>query len=116
MLLQFDAALGERQRLLVPMLHQRDVGLVATDRGQHVSGFDKHRQALGLRERRHRLVEAAFLREGHPRQRVHHRQVPAIPDGMERRRRLGQVLADDARVAHLAVAESQFEMREPNRP
>ncbi len=115
LLLQLDAAFGERQRLLVPMLHQRDVGLVAADRRQDVAGLDEHRQALGLRERRHRLVETSFLRERHARQRVHHRQVPAIADGMERRRRLGQVLADDAGVADLAIAEAQFEVREANR-
>ena len=115
-LLQLDAAFRQRPRLLVPMLHQRDVRLVATDRGQHVPGLDEHGQPLGLRERRHRLVEASLLREGHARERVHHRQVPPVADGMERRRRLRQMLADDARVAHLPVAEAQLEVRQTNRP
>ena len=115
-LLQLDAAFRQRQRLLVPMLHQRDVGLVATDRRQHVPRLDEHGQPLSLRERRHRLFEASLLRESHAGERVHHRQVPPVADGMEGRRRLRQMLADDARVADLPVAEAQLEMRQTNRP
>ena len=36
---QVDGALGQRQRLLVAMANQRDVGLVAVDRRQHVVGL-----------------------------------------------------------------------------
>ena len=42
--------------------------------------------------------------------------MPAVADGMQRRRRLSQVLADDAGVADLPVAEAQLEMRETDRP
>ncbi len=112
LLLQFHAALGERQRLVVPVLHQRDVGLVAADSRQHVPGLDEQRQPFRLRESRHRLVQPAFLRERDARQRVHHRQVPAVADGVQRRSGLRQVLPDDAGVADLAIAETQLEMRE----
>ena len=107
-LLQLDAALGERQRLVVAVLHQRDVRLVAADRRQDVAGVDHHREPLGLAQRRHRLVEPAFLRERHARQRVDHRQVPAVAGGVKRRRRLRDVLADDGGVADLAVAEAEL--------
>jgi hypothetical protein len=112
LLLEFHAALGERERLVVPMLHQRDVGLVAADRRLHVPGFDEERQALGLGEGGHGLVQPALLRQRHARERVHHRQVAPIANGVQRRGRLRQVLADDSGVANLPIAEAQFEMRQ----
>ncbi len=62
-LLQLDAALGELQCLIVPVLHHRDVGLIAAHGRDDVSGADHHREPLGLPQRRHRLVEAPFLRQ-----------------------------------------------------
>ncbi len=109
-LLELDAAVGERQRLLVAVLHQRDVRLIAADRRQHVARFDEQGEALGLRQRRHRFVEPALLSERDSRQRMHHCEVAPIADGMERRRRLRQVVADDRRVADLAIAEAQLEV------
>ena len=61
-LLQRDAALGQRQRLVVAVLHHRHVGLVAADRRDDVAGADHQRQALRLAQRRHGLVETPFLR------------------------------------------------------
>ena len=51
-LVQRDAALGQRQRLIVTMAHQRDVRLVVHDAGEHVVGLDRHRQPLALAQRR----------------------------------------------------------------
>ena len=39
---------------------------------------------------------------------MHHRQVPPVAGGVQRRSRLRQVLADDGGVADLAVAEGQL--------
>ncbi len=112
LLLQLHAALGQRQRLVVPVLHQRDVRLVAADGRQHVPGLDEHRQTLRLAERRHRFVEAAFLGKRDARERMHHRQVAPVADGVQGRGRLRQVLADNGRVADLPIAQAQFEVRE----
>ena len=103
-LVQRDAALGERERLLVAVLHQRDVRLVAAHRRQHVVGLDDDRQPLGLAQRGHRLVEPPVLRERDARQRVHQREVAPVAGGVQRGRRLGDVLADDRHVADLAIA------------
>ena len=97
LLLELDAAFGERQRLVVTVLHQRHVRLVPVDRGEHVAGLDHQRQPLGVAQRRHRLVQTAFLRERDARERVDHRQMPAIAGRVQRRGRAGDVLADDAR-------------------
>ena len=47
--LQLDASLRQRERLLVAMLHQRDVGLVAAHRREHVAGFDEQRSRSAWR-------------------------------------------------------------------
>ena len=114
LLLQLDAALGERQRLIVPVLHQRHVGLVAADGGQHVARLDHHRQTLGLAQRRDRLVEPSFLRERHAGERVHHREVTPVAGGVQRGGRAGDVLADDGHVADLPVAEPELVVGEPD--
>jgi hypothetical protein len=116
LLLQFHAALGERQRLVVAVLHQRHVGLVAADRREDVPRLDEQCQPFRLCESRHRLVQTAFLRERDARERMHHGQVPAVANGVKRRSRLGQVFPDDAGVADLPVAEPQLEMREADSP
>ena len=85
LLLEVDASFGERQRLLVPMLHQRDVRLVPAHGRQHVARFDHDGQTLGLAERRDRFVEPPFLRERHARQ----ANAPSR-GGVDRRRRAGQ--------------------------
>ena len=66
------------------------------------------RQPLGLAQRRHRLVEPSFLRERDAGQRVDHRQVAPVAGGVQRRGGLGDVLADDGRVADLPVAEAEL--------
>ena len=114
-LLQLHAPLGELQRLVVAVLHHRDVRLVAADGRDHVAGADHHREALGLAERRHRLVEPPFLRERDAAQRVDQREVAAIAGGVQRGRRLRDVLADDGRVADVAVAEPELVVGEPDR-
>jgi hypothetical protein len=63
-LLELDAALGQRQRILVPVLHRSDVGLVAADGGQHVPGLGRRGEALGMPHRHQRLLEPSLLREG----------------------------------------------------
>ena len=51
-LVQRDAALGERQRLIVAMAHQRDVRLVVDDAREDVVGGNRHRQTLALTQSR----------------------------------------------------------------
>ena len=48
---QGHAALGQRERLLVAVANQRDVGLVAADHRQHIVGLQQRGQALGLAQR-----------------------------------------------------------------
>ena len=61
-----------------------------------------------MAHRDERLFEPPFLGERHAGQRVHHRQVPPVARGVQRRCGRGQVLADDRRVADLPVAERQL--------
>ena len=55
---------------------------------------------------------APRLREQNGRQRVHEREVATIAGRVQRGRGLCQVLADDAGIADLLVAECQLVMRE----
>ena len=112
LLLQRRALFGERERLLVAMLNQRDVRLVVADDAEHVLRLHRRREALGLTKRRHRLFDAPALREHDARQRVEQREVAPIARGVKRRRGLGDVLADDGRVADLLVAEAELVVRE----
>ena len=114
--LELHAALRQRQRLLGAMLHQRDVGLVAADRREHVAGIHQQRQPLGVPQGGHGFVEPAFLRQGDARERVDHRQMTLVAGGVQRRRRLGDVLADDGGVPDLPVAEPQLVVGEADRP
>ena len=114
-LMQRDAALGERERLIVPMPHQRDVRLVVHDAGEHVVGVNGHREPFALPQRGRGFVVAARLREQHRRQRVDEREMAAIAGGVQRGCGFGQVLADDAGIADLLVAEGQLVMREADR-
>ncbi len=114
LLLQLDAALGERERLLVPVQHHRDIGLVAADGRQDVARFDRHGQPLGVPQRRHGLVQPPFLRERDPGERMDHREVPPVAGRVEGRSRLGDVLADDGDVADLTVAEAELVVAEAN--
>jgi hypothetical protein len=114
--LQLDAALGQRQRLIVPVLHQGDVCLVAANRGEHVAGVDDESHPLGLPQSGHRFVETPLLRERNARQRVHHRQLTAVASRVQGRGGLGQMLAEDCGVADAPVAEGELVMNEANRP
>ena len=107
-----DAALGERERLVVLMPHQRDVRLVVHDAGEHVVGLNGHREPFALTQGGRGFVVAARLREQHGRQRVHEREMAAIAGGVQRGGGFGQVVADDAGVADLLVAERQLVMGE----
>ena len=106
------AALGERQRLLVAMLEHQHVGLVAAHRREHVVGLRQRGEPLGLSQRGHRFVVSSELRERDARERVDEREMTTIAGREERRGCLGEVLADDGRVADLPVALRQLEMGE----
>ena len=67
-LVKRDAALGERQRLVVMVAHERHVGLIVDDAGEHVVCLYGHRQPFALPERACRLVGSTGLREQHRRQ------------------------------------------------
>ena len=113
-LVERDAALGQRERLLVAVLEHHHVRLVAADRGQHVVGVDERGQPLGVPQRRHRFFVAPELRERDARQRVDEREVAAVAGGVQRGRGLGDVLADDRDVADLAVALAELVVGEPD--
>ena len=70
------------------------------------------RQALALPQRGDRLRGAAGLGQEDGRQRVHERQVPAIPGGVQGRGGLRQMVAEDSRVADLLVTEGELVLRE----
>ncbi len=113
-LVQRDAALGQRQRLLVAVLQHHDVRLIAADRCQHVVRLDDRGQAFGLAQRRHRFVVVAELRERNARERVDQREMTPVAGGVQRRRRFRDVLADDGDVADLAIALAELVVREPD--
>ena len=109
---QRDAALGERQCLLVAVLQHHDVRLIAADRGQDIVRLDDRGQPFGLAQRRHGFVVVAELRQRNARERMDQRQMTPITGGVQRRRGFRDVLADDRDVADLAIALAQLVVRE----
>ncbi len=108
LLVQLHGALGQRQRLVVPVADQRDVGLVAAHQCQHVVGAGSRGEVLGLPQRGHRFVGASGL-GGHDRQqRVALREAPAVARGVQRGDGLANLFPDDGRVADLAVADAEL--------
>ena len=107
---QRDAALRQRKRLLVAVLHHRHVRLVAADQREDVVGVDRCGQPLRLAKRAHRFVIAADLGERNARQRVDERELAAIAGGVQGGGRLGDVLADDRHIANLPVALAEVVM------
>ena len=110
--MEIHGALGERQRLLVAMANQRDVGLVPVHGREHIVGLQHRRHALGLAERGVGFVVASGLRQHDRRQRVHHGEVATVAGGVQRRGSLGNVLADDGHVADLAITLPEIEVGE----
>ena len=112
LLVQRDAAFGQRQRLLVAMANHRHVRLVAAHDGQHVVGADRRGEPLGLAQRRQRLVVAA--RSGPARCRTASarardcagRRPRAAPTRPRRSARAWSPVAD------VLVAAGELEMRE----
>ena len=82
------AALGEGQRLVEPVRHQRQDGLVVGGAGQHVVGVDRRGEALGQPQRRGR-----FLRCGLPAPAARPTAGARAPGGACRRRRAGRSTA-----------------------
>ena len=109
------AALGERQRVIVSMTHEGDVGLVVHDTSEHIVGGNRHGQPFALSKSGRGLIAAPRLREQDRRQRVDEREMPAVTRGMQRRCGFCQVIADDARITDLLVAKSQLIVREADR-
>ena len=110
-----DTPLREGERLLVAMLHQRNVRLVVHDSRKHIVGGDCHRETLALSQRSGGLVRSTSLGKEYGGQRVHEREMTPVTDSMERRRGFRQVLADDPGITDLLVAECQLVMRETDR-
>ena len=113
-LVERDAALGQRQRLFVPVLQHHHAGLVAADRRQHVVGLDERGETLGLSKRAHGLVVATEFGERDAGQRVHQREMAAVAGRVEGRGGHRDVLAHDRDVADLAVALSELVVSEPD--
>ena len=82
------------------------------DDAEHILRLHRRREPLGLPKRGHRFFDAPALREHDARQRVKQREVAAVAGGVQRRRGLRDVLADDRRVADLLVAEPELVVRE----
>ena len=116
LLVQRHAALGERERLLVPVLQHHDARLIAADGGEHVVGMHDRRKPLGLTERGHRFVVASELGERDARQRMDERQMATISRGVESGRGFGDVLAHGRGVADVPVALAELVVREPDAP
>jgi hypothetical protein len=57
--MQRDAALGQRQRLIVMMAHQRHVRLVVDDSREHVVGVNRHGEPFAVAQRGGGFVAAA---------------------------------------------------------
>ena len=110
--MEIHGALGQRQRLLVAMANQRDVGLVAVHRREHIVGLQHRRHALGLAQRGVGFVVAPGLRQHDRRQRVHHGEVAPVAGGVQRRGGFGDVLADDGHVADLPITLAEIEVGE----
>ena len=72
--------------------------------------LDLGRRATAFRADFDRVEEAARLGEQDRGKRVHEGEVAAVAGRMERRRRFGEMLAHDPRVADLFVAEGQLVM------
>ena len=115
-LVQRDAAFGEGERLLVPVLHHRDDRLVPAHQGEHVVGVHAGREALRLAQRAHRLVVSACLPERRTGERMHEREVAAIARRVQRRRGLADVLADDGDVADFLVTLAELVVSQSNGP
>ena len=79
--MQRDTALGEREGLIVAMLHQCDVRLVVHDPREHVVGGNRHGETFTLAECGDRFFAAPRLREQNGRKRVNEREVATIANG-----------------------------------
>ena len=112
--MQRDASLGERERLLVLVPHERDVRLVVHDPREHIVCLDRHRETLALPESRRSFFTAARLREKDRGQRMDEGEVAAIACRVKCRGGFSEVFADDARVANLLVAEGELVVGEPD--
>ena len=77
-LLQFNAAFRQGERRLVPVLHERNVRLIAAHGREDVAGFNLDGQPLRLAQRGHGLVQPSFLGQRHARERVDHRKMPPV--------------------------------------
>ena len=114
-LLQLDAAFRERQRLIVTVLHQRDVRLIAAHRGKDVAGVHEKGESLRMAQRSHRFVKPPLLSESDARERMDHREVPFVARGVKRRRGLRDVVPDDRGVADLPIAQTELVVGKPDR-
>jgi hypothetical protein len=113
--MQRYAALRQRERLVVTMLHQRDVRLVVHDSSEHIVCRDGHREPFTLTKCGDCFITAASLCQKYSRQRVNQRQMTTVTNGVQRGGRFRQMLADDAGIADLLVAKGKLVMRETNR-
>jgi hypothetical protein len=107
---QVDRAIGERERLLVAVPDQRDVGLVPVHGREHIVGLQQGRHPLGLPQRGIGLVVAPGLGQHDGRERMDHGEVPLVARGVQRGGRLRDVLTDNRHVADLAVALTEIEV------
>jgi hypothetical protein len=111
---QRHAALGQRERLFVPVLQHHHVRLVAADGSEHVLGLHGGGKPLGVTKGDHRLVVPTELREGDARQRMHQGEVTTVARRVQRGGGLADVLAHDGDVADLPVALAELVMRAPD--
>ena len=106
------APFGQRQRLLVPVLHHHDVGFIAAHRRHDIVGLDERGKPFGLPQSGHRFVAAAQLGKRDARKGMNERKMAPVTHGVKGRRRLRNVLSDDGDVADLAVTLTEFVVSE----
>jgi len=98
------------ERLLVAVTDHRDVRLIAAGDRHHIIGTSGGGQALGLTERRQRLVIAALLRQCAAGQRVHQREIALVADRVQRRRGFGEMVGHRPEIADQLVAAGELEV------
>ncbi len=108
LLVQRHRAVCERERLVVTVADQRDVGLVAAHQCEDVVGTRHRGKVLRLSQRGDRFVRTSRLRRHDREQRVAVGQVTTVAGRVQRGDRLPDLLPHDRRVADLAIAHAEF--------
>ena len=100
--------LGEGPRLLVPVAHDFETGLISTYGGHDVVGLGERGDALRLAKRGHCGLVAPILCESDSGERVCEREMTPLAGGVESGSSSAQVFADSCSIADAPVAEGEL--------